>query len=165
MTEKTTLETIKAGVPKSEWEWFGNAAHFICGHMCRFHMATKVGDYLVSTVGEMWPDSEVREIYASTRGIALRGKGDARAADYMKKIGYEEIGYRRKFETMVFRAGPRCTAKGCKCGMPCITGHELESDGYNDAGSATIGHNILCDLVATAEWIAKAEATHEPKVD
>lgn len=36
----------------NEWEWFGNAAHFICGRWCRFHLATKVGKYLISTVGE-----------------------------------------------------------------------------------------------------------------
>src|SRR5919106_127620 len=48
----------------TELKWFGHAAHFICGRWCRFHLATQVGDYLVSTVGEYWPEHDVREIHA-----------------------------------------------------------------------------------------------------
>jgi hypothetical protein len=147
------MDTLKW--PKDDWKWFGNAAHFICGHMCRFHMATQVGPWLVSTVGEMWPDSEVREIYANSRGIELVGRGDARAADYMRKVGYEEIGYGRKFETMVFRAGSPCSAAGCGCGLPSISGEELGSESYNDAAAATAGHREMCDKWAS---IARLEA-------
>lgn len=47
-------------IPESEWEWLGHAAHFICADRCRFHMATKVGGYLVSSVGDMYlePDQK-----------------------------------------------------------------------------------------------------------
>ena len=51
-------------VTKDKWVWMGHAGHFICGHDCRFHMATRVGKYLVSTVGELWPSRAVREIHA-----------------------------------------------------------------------------------------------------
>ncbi len=39
-------------IPESKWEWFGNAGHFMCSQWCRFHLCTKVGPWLVSTVGE-----------------------------------------------------------------------------------------------------------------
>ena len=46
----------------------------------------------------------VREIYAKSREVKLEGVGDVRDADYIKKVGYEEIGDGRKYETMVFKA-------------------------------------------------------------
>ena len=126
------------------WKWFGNAGHFICGDLCRFHLATQVGPWLVSTVGQMFPDEGTREVFATSRGVELSGRGDARKFDYMQKIGYQEIGCGRTFETMVFRAGDPCASEGCQCGLPNISGSELESDAYNDAGSATNGHMALC---------------------
>lgn len=129
--------------PKA-WEWFGNAAHFICGFDCRFHLATLVNGYIVSTVGEYFPDEGSREILASSKGIKLEGRGDARKYDFMKKYGYEEIGCDRKYETMVFKAGPVCVRKGCACGLPEIDGSELDFSGYNDAGAATRGHMAMC---------------------
>ena len=38
------------------WRWCGHAHHFIGGPRCRYHLATWVGDYLVSTVGDYVPD-------------------------------------------------------------------------------------------------------------
>ncbi len=89
---------------KADWVWMPHPAHFICARDCRFHLATKVGDFIVSTVGELLPDSAVREIYAECRSITLEGEGDARLTDWMTKAGYEDIGYQRKYETMVFIA-------------------------------------------------------------
>ena len=66
----------------------------------------------------------------------------------MKRFGFEEIGCGRKYETMVFVAGVPCSAKGCGCGLPAISGSELDADGYNDAGSATAGHLSLCNKYA-----------------
>ncbi len=129
---------------QSDWVWFGGPGHFICSFDCRFHLCTKVGDYLVSTVGEYFPDSPVREIYATSRKITLEGKGDARKADYMKRVGYEEIGCGRKYETMVFLAGKPCASKECGCGLPAISGSELDFEGYNDARAANAGHLDLC---------------------
>ena len=62
-------------------KWFGSPGHFICSFDCRFHLCTQVGDYLVSTVGELFFDSDIREITAKSRGFALEGRGDARKAD------------------------------------------------------------------------------------
>jgi hypothetical protein len=141
-------------IPKADWQWFGDAGHFICGHDCRFHLCTLVGDHLVSTVGKYLPDESVREIFAKSRGVTLTGMGDERRAQYMHEIGYEEIGCDRTYETMVFRAGEPCTVADCGCGLPKITGHELDSGGYNDAGAATRGHMAMCE-----KWAAIASAT------
>jgi hypothetical protein len=129
-------------------KWFGHAAHFICGRDCRFHLATQVGGYLVSTVGELWPSRVVREIHADVHDSGWLEenrhlKGDTFDAAYMKRFGFDDIGYNRKYETMVFAAGAPCKAEGCGCGLPSIDGRELDTSGYNDAGSATAGHMKL----------------------
>jgi hypothetical protein len=132
-------------ISKIDWKWFGHAGHFICAQWCRFHLCTLVGNYLVSTVGEYVPDEGVREIHCDVRGITLKGRGDERLADYMNKVGFQEIGCGRKYETMVFKAGNPCSVKECHCGLPEISGSELEADGYNEAGAATAGHYAMCE--------------------
>jgi hypothetical protein len=126
-------------------KWFGHAGHFICSDKCRFHLTTLVGKYLISTVGELWPERPVREIHASVNDKRWLDehshlKGDNFDFEYMKKFGFEEIGCGRKYETMVFLAGKPCTDKKCGCGLPAISGLELDGDGYNNAGDATVGH-------------------------
>jgi hypothetical protein len=128
--------------------WFGNAGHLIVGQWCRFHLCTEVNGYLVSTVGEYWPERSTREIHAEVhdpRWVAKNGhlKGDYLDAAYFERFGYETIGCDRTYETMVFKAGAPCTAKGCGCGMPAIDGSELDFAGYNDAASATAGHMAM----------------------
>lgn len=132
--------------------WFGNAGHFICARWCQFHLTTQVGKYLVSTVGEYWPERSTREIMARTSDpiwIAAneQRKGDDFDSAYMRRFGFEDIGCDRKYETMVFKAGAPCTAKGCSCGLPTIDGLELDFAGYNDAKAATEGHMKL-----VAKW-------------
>lgn len=151
--------------PRSEWRWFGIAAHFICSQDCRFHMATQVGPWLVSTVGQLWPGRPVREIYAEHRDAVWFAKnkhllGDAFDHAYMRRFGYEEIGCNRLFETMVFRAGAPCSAEGCECGMPSLgDASGLDMASYNDAGSATRGHMAMCEKWAAvdAAELAKTE--------
>lgn len=133
-------------IPKSEWVWMPHAGHLIVGNDCRFHLATRIGKWIVSTVGEYIPDSEVRELLARTRGVKLEGMGDNRLADYMKKVGYEEIGLNRKYETMVFRAK---RAKDC-CPWRMKQGNELDMAGYNDPTKAYKGHFRMCE-----KWAAK----------
>ena len=96
---------------------FGYPAHFICADRCRFHLATQVGKYLISTVGAMFPTPESK---------------------------MTEIGLDRMFETMVFRAGKQCKLSDCNCKMPQLTnGHELDTLGYNTAGEAQTGHEKM----------------------
>jgi hypothetical protein len=139
-------------IPECEWRWFGSAGHLIVAAWCRFHLCTQIGDVLVSTVGEYFPEDQVREINAISRGVTLEGRGDERRADYIRKIGFEEIGYGRIYETMVFRTtGDVCHESGCGCGLPTIIPSELDFEGYNTAGAATLGHMALCRKWAAAD--------------
>jgi|SRR6266853_2466893 len=128
---------------KDQWVWMPHAAHFICGNDCRFHLATYVGDYIVSTVGEYLPDSEVREIIASVKKIKLEGRGDIRLADFMKKCGYQDLGVDRKYETMVFKGRKQDKHKCCPYRIEDYT--EIDCNGYNKAEDAYKGHLELCE--------------------
>lgn len=139
--------------PRDTWQWFGTAGHLIVGHDCRFHLCTQVGPWLVSTVGQYWPERPVREIHAQVHAPAWLAanrhrKGDDFDRAYMQRFGYAEIGGDRTYETMVFRACKPCTAEGCACGLPEIDGSEVAAAGYNDAGSATAGHLEMCERFA-----------------
>ena len=114
--------------------------HFIGSRDCRFQLNTYVGKYIISTVGEYLPDSQVREILAESRGIKLEGKGDERLADFMKKHGYEEIGLNRKYETMVF---PAMKSK-YKCCPYIKQSSIIDFAGYNTAEDAFKGHYKMC---------------------
>lgn len=126
---------------KDKWIWMPHPGHFICARDCRFHLNTYVGKYIVSTVGEYLPDSLVRDILAESRGVVLEGMGDNRLADYMKKLGFEELGYGRKYETMVFPAEKRDSI--C-CPYTASDWSGLEMDGYNSPDEATEGHMKFC---------------------
>lgn len=145
----------KKKINESEWKWFGNAGHLCVGQWCRFHLCTQVGKYLVSTVGEYWPERSVREIHAHVhdpRWLAnnsLRMGSDFDSA-YMKRFGYEEIGSGRKYETFVFKAGEPCQTKECGCGLPSINGDELDTLVANEAGEATRNHREMCQKMAVA---------------
>ncbi len=136
---------------KQDWVWMPHAGHFICGDKCRFHLNTRVGEFIVSTVGEYWPDAPTREILADSRRIRLEGRGDAREADYMRKIGYEDLGLGRKYETMVFKA-KESSHKCCPFTMDTPT--DLDMAGYNDPGEAYAGHLEMCE-----KWDNKCQAT------
>lgn len=135
-------------IQKQDWEWFGNAGHFICGRWCRFHLATKVGPWLVSTVGEF--------VHPRHSG------GNERAeAEWLKENWPgEDIGWDRKYETMVFRAGKPCDDPECGCGMPELAdGTELDTLGANKAGKARANHMALCEKWA---GIAVEDVSDEP---
>ena len=138
-------------IPYSEWKWFGRPAHFIGSFDCRFHMATKIGKYVVSTVGDYWPDEPVRDIMCKLKGIQIVAQsGDAKRAEQQEKLGFLEIGVGRLYETMVFlHNGEVCKAKGCCCGMPKISDYqELDMQGYNSPSDAVKGHMDMCEKFA-----------------
>ena len=86
---------------KEKWIWMPHAGHLCVGHDCRFHLSTFVGKYIVSTVGEYWPDRQIREIHAKVHNPewfekSKHLKGDYWDAAYFKEFGYEEIGMNRK---------------------------------------------------------------------
>jgi len=119
-------------IPLSEWRWYGTPGHFICADRCRFHLCTEVGEFLVSTVGMMVP-------------LNIPGKKTPRTQ-------YEEVGYKRLFETMVFKMKDRCS---CGCRMPLIDGVELLCEGYHTAFEANQGHWATCFRVADKTWQAE----------
>jgi hypothetical protein len=134
---------------KDRWVWMPHPAHFICARDCKFHLATYVGGYVVSTVGELWPDSKVREIHAQVKGVKIEGKGDEWDYNYMKRFGFDDIGCARKYETMVFKA-KRYAEGGC-CPWRISSGSNVDFEGYNDPDDAYAGHLKLC-----AKWAKKA---------
>lgn len=130
-------------ISKEKWVWLPHPAHFICSDSCRFVLATKVGRYIVSTVGEYVPDEPVREIHCQVYGIKLVGMGYARLADYMKKVGYQELGVARTYETMVFKCVKDRENK-C-CGWKISALEQLDFSGYNNPEQARKGHYMLCN--------------------
>lgn len=122
---------------KTKTVWMPHPGHFVCANDCRFHLNTYVNGYIVSTVGEYWPDSSVRRLHAQLNDIVIKGEGDDWDRNYFKKFGYEEIGAGRKYETMVFKA---VMVKNTCC--PYRANHDKMFDfsGYNDAEAAYLGH-------------------------
>ena len=132
---------------KADWVWMPHPGHLVVSRDCKFHLNTYVGGYIVSTVGEYLPDSQVREILAKSRGIELSGR-------WLKKNDWEEIGSGRKYETMVF---PAKIAEDKCCPFFAYDWSTLDFDGYNDAGEAFAGHQKMCK-----KWASKREQ-HDPR--
>lgn len=115
-------------IPQDEWRWFGHAGHFIASRRCLFHLHTRVGGYRISTVGNYFP----------------------RDADEEPT----EVGYRRLYETFVFRISGEC----CECDPPCGQGeledwNEIDSLSANDQMAAEANHLTLCQKYAAVEVI------------
>jgi hypothetical protein len=110
-------------IPQSEWKWYGLAAHFICAHDCLFHMATQVGDHMISTVGDYRQQEK-------GGGLSER----------------KEIGCGRTYETFVFATtGDVCD---CGCGMPSLNLSEIDSEAANDPATARANHMAMCEKYA-----------------
>lgn len=132
-------------VTKDKWIWMPHPAHFICSKDCRFFLATRVGKYIVSTVGEYWPDRQVREIHASIYNPDWHSKnknlkGDDYDYAYMKMFGFADIGFNRKFETMV---GHAVKSKN-KCCPYTMIDYDLDFKEYETAEEAYKGHMKMC---------------------
>jgi len=108
-------------VKREDWIWMPHPAHFIGGTDCRFFLATYVGEYIVSTVGQYRPGPPLHE-----RGEDV------------------EIGLDRLFETMVFRAKPTPDAE-CGCTFQIDVAEEVDFAPYNDPKSAAVGHYAMCE--------------------
>lgn len=78
--------SIPDAVPRGDWYWCGYAGHLIVADQCRYHLNTRVGNVIVSTVGDYRPSH----------------KGGER----------ERIGCDRFFETYVFRAKDTARPEG-----------------------------------------------------
>jgi hypothetical protein len=95
-----------------EWIWMPHPAHFIGAYKCSFRLATCVGDWIVSTVGEYKPQNEI-----------------------------VELGYLRKYETMVFLGMPR----NCiYCPLQIDVEENMDFAAYNNPVDAYRGHIAMC---------------------
>jgi len=134
---------------KENWVWMPHPAHFICSYDCRFFLSTYIGSFIVSTVGELWPERSSREIHAKVHNPKWLAEnrhllGDTFDVAYMKKFGYQDIGCDRKYETMVFKAVKMPKGRCSACLYTISSGDEVDFLGYNDAASAYKGHLKLC---------------------
>jgi len=123
-----------------------HAGHFIGARHCNFHLNTYVGKYIVSTIGDYWPERNSREIHAKIYDPKWFEKnkdlkGDDFDFAYMEKFGFEEIGLGRIYETMVFKAkkdNHKC------CPYTASDWSEIDFIGYKTIEEATAGHKKLC---------------------
>jgi hypothetical protein len=125
MTPTHSTAGGRTAIPESKWKWFGMAGHFICADHCLHHLATRIGNFLISTVGDYRP----------------RRNGE--------QLGErEKIGCDRFFETMVFKIGKgECN---CGCGLPAFASSEIDFLSANDHKSADANHRKLCRKYARA---------------
>lgn len=138
---------------RSNWVFMGHPAHFIGAKDCKFFIATNVGDYIVSTIGEWFPDREIRrsdlqwimktgsqqEIKLAKRIYDLQGIDFDN--EYYDAYGLREIGHNRTYETLVFESMP---AYNC-CPYVPKTFEEKDFIGSNSAKEATKNHYYLCN--------------------
>ena len=134
---------------KSKWVWMPHPGHFICASDCHFVLNTCVGRYIVSTVGELIPSEFSMRLKFERHGELIDAKGDALIAQYLERFGYEDVGYSRKFETMVFKAKRGSDGDCCAYSAECF--RELDFNSYNTAEEATKGHYELCQKWSS-EW-------------
>lgn len=114
-----------ARIPESEWVWHGMAGHFCAA--CRFHLATEVGNFRVSTIGAYVSPLD-KENYSE-----------------VGKENYSEVGFQRKYETMVFRIADGQAVCTCGCQMKDVEPWtELEMLPANDPDAARKNHMEAC---------------------
>lgn len=101
---------------KDKWIFMPHPAHFILSDRCRFVLATYVGGYIISTVGELLVRPEDKE--------------------------YGNVGFNRKYETMVFKSEK--SEEKC-CPFTIKVEDNVQTEGYNTAEEARKGHMKLCN--------------------
>jgi hypothetical protein len=129
-------------IPEKEWEWFGFKKHFIGAKDCGFSLATKIGDVIVSTVGDYRPYDK----FFKKDGTLF--KEVSALADFAKK-GPQEIGHDRFFETMTFKAVP-ATCDCCDWEIDPFSDGDIEGGfgAYKTAAEARKGHIEICYEIA-----------------
>lgn len=138
---------------KQDWAWMPCAGHFILGKYCRYHLCTYVNGYIISTIGQLWPDDNIRRIYAESHNklnpnnqIDLSLKGDDFDREYFKKKGFHGLGFPEEesvYETMVFKGKKRDEGSQC-CPYMVSDWGDLDCNRYSDAAEAYQGHLRFC---------------------
>lgn len=106
---------------KENWIHMPHPGHFICAYECRFRMNTWVNGYIISTIGEMIRKQPVKD----------------------EEFKYDEVGYNRLYETMVFKSEPKLEVACCPYRVADFS--ELECVGYNSDILAFAGHYAMCE--------------------
>jgi hypothetical protein len=102
-------------ISQAEWVWYGYAGHLIVGKRCAYHLCTRIGKYLISTVGHYLPKQN----------------------DKIETIG---AGDKSFFETFVFN----CDGEE-ESGDPKILSYEqMDSERYEKSIEAERGHRAFC---------------------
>lgn len=111
-------------ITADRWQWFGMAGHLIVANYCQHHLCTRVGRYLISTVGNYYPDGKPNGL----------------------KTGRDMVGCDRYFETFVFDLGKKPGQCDCGCGLPTPQGGMSDIDALpaNDEPTADKNHIKLC---------------------
>lgn len=110
---------------RADWIWMPHAAQWCIGDHCRFHLATWVGNYIVSTVGEWLSDSE--------------------------DMKFKDIAHNAKYESMVFPSTLQTDPESKCCPYTSASWMEIDVDRYNDPIKATKGHMRLCEKWAKSK--------------
>lgn len=111
----------RAAIKASEWRWYGEALHLCVSSKCLFHLATEIGGFVVSTVGDYHP--------ADLDGMP-------------ESLGVKDDEF---YETAVFRFSKRCD---CGCQKPIIEVPELKTVKTSDPKKATEVHMEMCKQAA-----------------
>ena len=106
-------------ISHQDWKWYGYAGHFVGGTRCAFHLSTRIGGFLISTVGHYIP----------------KGK------DEMEPIG---AGPNALFETMVFR----CDGELPSGDANILSFESIDGKRYADSKVAEDGHHVFCKKYA-----------------
>lgn len=48
-------------ISESEWKWYGYGGHLCVSSFCAYHLATRIGGFLISTIGDYRPRGKERE--------------------------------------------------------------------------------------------------------
>ena len=121
-------------IARANWKWYGFPGHYICSDDCHFHIVTRVGRWIVSSIG-----------------AKRRGDGP------LETIGEDGTvpGSGRTYETKVFPIA-HAETKQCGCGQPhAMTWRELDSRGYTDSNAALAGHLAMCEKWAAIDRIPR----------
>ncbi len=112
-------------IPRGEWKWYGFPGHYMYAHRCSYHLNTRIGAFLISTVGAMRNET-----------------GDA----YAPLLFCGESTF---FETLVFD----CDGED-KFGNPILKSMSaIDEEYYSESMHAERGHYKMCDRYAEGKGI------------
>lgn len=80
---------------RAGWKWYGYAGHFIGGRSCAFHLSTRVGGFLISTVGDYFPNGKRETLGAEKDSwfetFVFKCSGDDKNGNPVMDDGFTEI--------------------------------------------------------------------------